>query len=539
MTTFGLTATYVFIICWITGSSIMAAGGWTAIPMWVLGILTFLVPAGMAVAELGNLWPGEGGVYIWATRTMGETWGFIGGYLSWIPVVLNSASSPAIILQFLLLAFHAELGLTLTIILQLVLLWAVIGLALAKLAANQRIMNVVFVVYWALTAVIFISGVVYALSHGSAQPFSAHAALVPDFAGAGFLYGTVLLYLVGVETPYNMGAEFLSVRRSGPKMVVWGSIALVIIYLLTTLGTMMVLPADEIDPVTGVIGMLGTAAPKGVMEVCAIVLACIVFVALMSYQVTYSRLIFVSGLERHLPRIFTHLNPRTRNPVTAVLIQGVLSSLILVGLYSQSSMANVTVFLQGGLSIAWLHLRVLLPDPGHHRPQEVRRPVCQREVLAYSRRHGRRVDRRPRRHTGHHGRHLLLVREVVDQRRTGRHMDGVDRQHRGGHVPARRGRLHLRPPGRAQDLRGRRTGASRSTRVEGRGSQMTMESTVPSTDAVDNASRYPLDPLTGAEIETAATVISDSEYATPTLKFVMIQLAEPDKTAELTFEGDR
>jgi glutamate:GABA antiporter len=137
-------------------------------------------------------------------------------------------------------------------------------------------------------------------------------------------------------------------------MVVWGSIALVVIYLLTTLGTVMVLPADQINPVTGVIGMLGTAAPKGVMEVCAIVLACIVFVALMSYQVTYSRLIFVSGLERHLPRIFTHLNPRTRNPVTAVLIQGVLSSLILVGLYSQSSMANVTIFLQGGLSIAWL-----------------------------------------------------------------------------------------------------------------------------------------------------------------------------------------
>lgn len=354
MTTFGLTATYVFIICWITGSSIMAAGGWTAIPMWILGILTFLIPAGMAVAELGNLWPGQGGVYIWATRTMGETWGFIGGYLSWIPVVLNSASSPAIILQFLLLAFHAELGLTLTIILQVVILWAVIGLALARLAANQKIMNTVFVVYWALTALIFVSGVIYAIRNGSAQEFTAHAALVPDFAGAGFLYGTVLLYLVGVETPYNMGAEFLSVRKSGPKMVVWGSIALVLIYLLTTLGTVMVLPADEINPVTGVIGMLGTAAPAGVMEVAAVVLAIIVFVALMSYQVTYSRLIFVSGLERHLPRIFTHLNPRTRNPVTAVLIQGVLSSLILVGLYSQSSMANVTVFLQGGLSIAWL-----------------------------------------------------------------------------------------------------------------------------------------------------------------------------------------
>ena len=60
MSTFGLTAAYVFIICWITGSSVMAGGGWTAIPMWVLGILTFLVPAGMAVVELGNLWPGPG-----------------------------------------------------------------------------------------------------------------------------------------------------------------------------------------------------------------------------------------------------------------------------------------------------------------------------------------------------------------------------------------------------------------------------------------------------------------------------------------------
>src|SRR3712207_3086462 len=90
--TFGLTATYVFITCWLTGSAVKAGGGWTAIPMWVLGILTFLVPAALAVAELGNLWPGQGGVYIWAYRTMGERMSFLGGYLSWVPVVLNAAS---------------------------------------------------------------------------------------------------------------------------------------------------------------------------------------------------------------------------------------------------------------------------------------------------------------------------------------------------------------------------------------------------------------------------------------------------------------
>ncbi len=354
MSTFGLTAAYVFIICWITGSSVMAAGGWTAIPMWVFGILTFLVPAGMAVVELGNLWPGQGGVYIWAYRTMGETWGFIGGYLSWVPVILNAASSPAVVLQFLLLAFHAELGLTTSIILQLVILWTVVALALAKLAASQRIMNIVFVIYGVLALTIFVCGLLYAGQHGSGTPFSLHDAIVPNFAAAGFLYGTVLLFLLGVETPYNMGAEFLSVRKSGPKMILWGSAALVAIYLLTTIGTMLVLPSDEIDPVTGVIANLGTSGFPGLMEIAAVVLAGIIIVALMTYQVAYSRLIFVSGLERHLPRLFTHLNPRTRNPVTAILIQGVITSLILVGLYSQSSMANVTIYLQGGLSTVWL-----------------------------------------------------------------------------------------------------------------------------------------------------------------------------------------
>jgi amino acid transporter len=90
------------------------------------------------------------------------------------------------------------------------------------------------------------------------------------------------------------------------------------------------------------------------MEACAVVLAIIVFTALATYAIAYSRLIFVSGLERHLPRIFTHLNPRTRNPVTAILIQGAISSVLIVGLFSQSSLANVTIYLTGGLSVVWL-----------------------------------------------------------------------------------------------------------------------------------------------------------------------------------------
>ena len=416
LSTFGLTATYVFIICWITGSSIMAAGGWTAIPMWILGIVTFLVPAGLAVAELGNLWPGQGGVYIWAFRTMGDKMAFLGGYLSWVPVVLNTASSPAIVLQLVLLAFHAELGLTLSIIIQLVILWAVVGLALAKLAANQKIMNYTFIVYIALTLTIIVSAVIHVLGNGSAQPFSWHDALVPNFVGAGFLYGTVLLYLVGVETPFNMGAEFLSVKRSATKMIAYGSAALILIYLLTTIGTMMVLPVADINPVTGVIGNLGVSGFPGLMEIAAVMLG--------RHRVRRDDDLSGGLLAPDLrvgpgapPAAHLHPpqpahpesgdgHPRPGRAVVADPGRAVLAE--------QHGQRDDLPAGRPQRGVADLGL--LLLHPVGHRPEEVRRSLCQRGLLAHSRRHGRGVDGGGHRCGGDLRGHLLLVRLAVDPR---------------------------------------------------------------------------------------------------------------------------
>jgi amino acid transporter len=353
LNTFGLTAAYVFIICWITGCSIMATGGWSSIPMWVAGIVVFLVPAGLAVAELGNLWPAQGGVYLWAYRTLNEPLAFFGGFLSWIPVILNGATGPSVVLSFVLLALHATVGLAMSIILQLLILWLAVVLALRKLAATQRIMNIALVVYLVIAGTVLLVGVLHAARHGSATPVSAHDLLTLNFGKYGWIFGLILLYLVGVETPFNMGAEFLSVRRSATRMILWGSIALSGIYVLGTVGTMLALPTAKINSITGVTSALKMGVP-GMTEVASILIAGILVIALATYQSAYSRLIFVSGLERHLPRLFTHLNPRTRNPVTAILVQGCVASTMIVVLYSQSSLTDVFLFLNGALSVVWL-----------------------------------------------------------------------------------------------------------------------------------------------------------------------------------------
>jgi amino acid transporter len=355
LTTFGLIAVYVFIVYVISGTSMISTAGWASMPMWLLGFLVFLVPAGLAVVELGNLWPAQGGVYVWAYRTTNsEVFAFLGGYLSWTPVILAGATAPAAIVTFGSLAFGVEVGLTASILLQLLVLWLAVALALRRLVVTQRVMYAAAGLYAVVCLAVFLVGLIHAGAEGSANPVTAKELFTLDFPNYGWVFGLVLLYLLGAETPFNMGAEFLSVRRSAAKMIWIGSLVLALGYVITTSGILLSTPLDDIDPITGVIETLSVAGIPGLMPVAALGLCAVMLLALMTYQSAYARLIFVSGLERHLPRVFTHLNPRTRNPVTAVLIQGVISSTMIVVLYSQASLTDTFLILQGALTVLWL-----------------------------------------------------------------------------------------------------------------------------------------------------------------------------------------
>ena len=42
---------------------------------WIFLIITFLLPYGMVVAELGTTYDGEGGIYDWVRDGLGDKWG--------------------------------------------------------------------------------------------------------------------------------------------------------------------------------------------------------------------------------------------------------------------------------------------------------------------------------------------------------------------------------------------------------------------------------------------------------------------------------
>ena len=57
----------------------IAANGGVTVWLWMISLILFFWPQGIAVIELAHRYPGEGGVYLWAKEVFGDFHGFLSG----------------------------------------------------------------------------------------------------------------------------------------------------------------------------------------------------------------------------------------------------------------------------------------------------------------------------------------------------------------------------------------------------------------------------------------------------------------------------
>src|SRR5450756_2888457 len=61
----------------------IAANGGVTIWLWIISLVLFFWPQGIAVIELAHRFPGEGGVYLWTKEVFGDFHGFLSGWCYW------------------------------------------------------------------------------------------------------------------------------------------------------------------------------------------------------------------------------------------------------------------------------------------------------------------------------------------------------------------------------------------------------------------------------------------------------------------------
>ncbi len=340
LNSFDMVAIFVAIVLYITNVAGLAAAGPVSFLYLLLGFLTFLIPGAIVTGQLGLMFPNEGSIYVWTHKAFGAFMGFFIGFCAWWPGVLT-----LIIAGTLVVAFIQSLGAVFNTTLladpweQGVVILGVIAFSLVmsvlRIRATQNLVNVLFISYGSAILLVGLAGAIWLLSGQK---------LYTDlsFTSGGWtpnngnftIYGFAILALLGVEVPLNMGAEIRNTKAI-TRYLLWGSAVVVVAYLIGMFAVMVAVPTNaQTNPASIVIAVQNAFGPAGKMLAVIVIFIMIGFFLFSAsvYNYSFGRLLFVSGLDRHLPAIMSRVNAN-RVPWLAVLVQSIISGLITFAIF--------------------------------------------------------------------------------------------------------------------------------------------------------------------------------------------------------------
>lgn len=367
LNSFDMTIIFVAIVLFIVNASAIQQAHQAAFTYWIVGFLLFLIPGALVTAQLGQMFPQEGSLYVWTQKALGPFWGFFAGFCAWWPgvlVMVATGDAVVTIWQFVDtggLPKAWQQGLVI-----LAVLWFSAAMSMLRLRMTQSYANWAVVFYGAAIFVIGLAGILWLIGDGhSATGGWGTASNWSIHSGEWTWFGFVILALLGIEVPLNMGVEIVHIR-SIKKYLFWGSIVVMVAYLWATLGTMLALPASQsVGATTDIL----VAVEKGFWgsHTFAVVIALVLIWFFVSntvvYNYSFSRLLFVSGLEQRMPPRLGTVNER-KVPVYAIVTQTLLSSLFVVAIFNPWVSGNNTQkaywLFQAAVTVIWCVSMVLL-----------------------------------------------------------------------------------------------------------------------------------------------------------------------------------
>jgi amino acid transporter len=324
---------------------VVAASGPPVMWLWLAALAFFFVPQGIAVIELSRQFPGEGGVYVWTKEMFGDFHGFICGWCYWTS---NMFFIPSLL--FYLLGVFAYIGgpglarlaenplffgsVTIT------LLWLTAFANIQNVGIGKWVNNVGGLGTLAAALVLIVLGAVCVSKFGVSLPAAAFRLNHMDFSTFSS-FGVVCFALVGLELGCVMGDEIDNPRRSVPRGVFYGGGLSAFQYVGATLALLLAIPQSDMKVLQGVLQgvdkmtiRLGTS---WMLMPLALLVAVSVIGATSAWLSGSARILFVSGIDRYLPKAFGKLHKKHETPYVALCAIATLSSVLIAMSFAGSS----------------------------------------------------------------------------------------------------------------------------------------------------------------------------------------------------------
>jgi glutamate:GABA antiporter len=315
----------------------IAANGGVTVWLWIISLLLFFWPQGIAVIELAHRYPGEGGVYLWAKEVFGDFHGFLSGWCYWTN---NMLYVPTVMLYFVgvsvfvlgpshsALADNKSFALTTSLaLLALLTILNIVGLGVGKWINNLGAIGT-----FIAAAVLIGLGAVIWLRFGTtitAADFQIPAN--PRFVLNSF--GVICFGLVGLELASVMGDEIQDPRRTLPGAVAWGGVLSGALYLGATL-TLLIAVGKNVNVLQGIVQAVSHMAAR-----VGVVWITVPFALMLSFSIAgigsawmggSARIPFVAGLDSYMPSWLGKVHPRYATPYAALIVQAIVSASLVI-----------------------------------------------------------------------------------------------------------------------------------------------------------------------------------------------------------------
>ena len=320
-----------------------AAAGASTLAVWLFALCGFFIPLAACVLELSSRYPAEGGLYVWTREAYGDFSGFIAAWTYWMS---NLPYFPAV-LYFgagsVLFAFGAR-GQNLSADSRYYLLFAVVWLAIITVTnilgvnAGKWLTNISSLGSLLPVSLLIVLGIISALRYGSATSFAWLQLIPHPSLKNAIFWSTVFFAFGGCEAGSFMGEEIENPRRTIPRALLTGGGIFAAAYIAGTAALLVALPSSAVHGVDGFMRGMMTLCNRLSIAWLAIPIALLLGLNAVGGAAAFlsstSRLPFVAGIDRYLPKAFGHIHLRFQTPWVAIGCYGLAG--IVVALLSQA-----------------------------------------------------------------------------------------------------------------------------------------------------------------------------------------------------------
>ncbi|WP_077598555.1 APC family permease [Olsenella urininfantis] len=331
---FSFTSVILSVICVVfvaEAAAPAAAIGNAQFFWWCFLIVTFLLPYGMVVAELGTTYDSDGGLYDWVRDAFGDRWGSRVAWHYWVNYPLWVASCATLFPTILGMVFGWEMGVAERLLIELSFVWVVVLMSFSKISDSEWMLNGGAVLKVGIALAVGCLGIWHACSHGFASGLDPMSFL-PDLGNASAItnLSVILFNFMGFEVVCTFAGSMRDPARDIPKAIVVGGVAIASICLFASFGIGAAIPVDQIDPDFGMIVAVRTmVGDSPLFSIIALVFLVTLFSNMASWSFGVNFVADYAAKHGNMPAVFGRESARTGMPNGAAVVDGVVASLVL------------------------------------------------------------------------------------------------------------------------------------------------------------------------------------------------------------------